>query len=127
MKKALLITIIVMLMSINEGHSQHLSDYKWKNRVLILSDTKGTGRNLKSVYKLVKAQEDAWKERDVILLFLMDKELSTSKGQSINYSKLLPEKFKGYILIGKDGGIKMKEHYPLEPEKVFERIDGMPM
>lgn len=114
-------------MSTNDEYSQHLSDYKWKNRVLILTDMDGTGRNLKSAYKLVNAQEDAWKERDVIVLFLINKELSTSKGERINYSKFLPEKFKGYILIGKDGGIKMKENYPLEPEKVFERIDGMPM
>ncbi|WP_420845130.1 DUF4174 domain-containing protein [Maribacter litopenaei] len=31
------------------------------------------------------------------------------------------------MLIGKDGGIKMIENYPLVSQKVFDRIDSMPM
>ena len=127
MKTTSLLIILVSLMFTNKGCSQNLSDYKWKNRVLILSDITDNRNNSKSAYNLVNSKLDAWKERDVILLFLINKELMTAKGGRIKYKPELPKKFNGYILIGKDGGIKLKETYPLIPKKVFELIDGMPM
>ena len=108
-------------------YTQNLSDYKWKNRVLILSDTDSERSNSKQAYHLVNSQLNLWQERDIVVLFLFNKELTTTSAERINYKIEFPKKFNGYILIGKDGGIKLKETYPLIPKKVFDLIDSMPM
>ena len=35
--------------------------------------------------------------------------------------------FTGIVLIGKDGGVKMKKEFQVDPKTVFTLIDGMPM
>lgn len=114
-------------MNIQMSHSQNLSDYQWKNRILILSDAGVDGRDSKLAFEQITSQIDAWEERDVVVLFLKNRVLTTLEDERIKYAMELPEKFGGYLLIGKDGGIKMKENYPLIPKRVFDRIDGMPM
>lgn len=114
-------------MSIGKGYAQNLSDYQWKNRVLILSEATEEKTLSNTEFTKVTTQMVACDERDVIVLFLKNSALKTPDGQKISYKTSLPTEFNGYLLIGKDGGIKMKEDYPLDLEKVFDRIDGMPM
>lgn len=114
-------------MNIQMSHSQDLSDYQWQNRVLILSDAGVDRRDSKLAFEQVTSQIDAWKERDVVVLFLANKVLTTLEDEKIKYVMELPDKFNGYLLIGKDGRIKINEKYPLIPKKVFDCIDGMPM
>lgn len=94
---------------------------------MILSDATVKETPSSTALKRVVKQKDALEERDVIVLFLRNNVLTTPEGQKISYKINLPYEFNGYLLIGKDGGIKMKEDYPLVPEKVFDQIDGMPM
>lgn len=107
--------------------SQDLERYRWKNRVLILSDIYTNKKNSKAAYKVLKSESDAIEERDIIVLFLWNQKLHTEKGETLQHKLELPTKFNGYLLIGKDGGVKMKENYPLNLKKVFDRIDSMPM
>ncbi|TLF41560.1 DUF4174 domain-containing protein [Maribacter aurantiacus] len=123
----ILAAIITLLMSINTGYTQNLSDYQWNNRVLILSDATEEETQSNNAFKQVTTQMEACDERDMIVLFLRNNELTTPDGQKMSYKISLPTEFNGYLLIGKDGGIKMKGDYPLDLEKVFDRIDGMPM
>ena len=123
----ILAAIITLLMSIDKGYTQNLSDYQWKNRVLILSEATEEETLSNIAFKKVTNQMEACDERDMIFSFLKNNELTTPDGQKIGSKISLPTEFNGYLLIGKDGGIKMKEDYPLDLEKVFDRIDGMPM
>ena len=107
--------------------SQNLDDFQWKNRILVLADTDANQKELKTAYHLLKTHKKEWKEREVIVLFFYDERLFNANQETVGYNSNLPKNFKGYLLIGKDGGIKMREAYPLEPKKIFDRIDGMPM
>ncbi|UWX54129.1 hypothetical protein NYZ99_14015 [Maribacter litopenaei] len=57
-------------MTFQIAYSQNLSDYKWKNRILILSDININSTNSNSAYKLLDKEIEAWIEREVIFLFL---------------------------------------------------------
>lgn len=127
MKNITLIWLFLSLMAGNELFAQNLTDYRWKNRILILSDTDKNMKNALSAVELINSQVKQWKERDVIILFSYNGRLKTTEGNILDYDLELPINFKGYLLIGKDGGIKMKGNFPLIPEHVFNRIDSMPM
>ena len=127
MKRAIPLAIIILFLYTQKMYSQNLSDYTWKNRILILSDTDLERSSSKRAFDVVNSQLNSWQERDVVVLFLFNGNLTTTSEERINYKREFPEKFNGYILIGKDGGIKLKETYPLIPKKVFDLIDSMPM
>jgi len=79
--------------------------------------------------------EDEIRDRDLVIFSIFDNECSTMNGDVISESsshsireKLSPAE-SGYsiFLIGKDGGVKLKQDEVLEPAELFRVIDRMPM
>lgn len=97
--------------------SQNLKDYRWKNRLVILVGDKNEPLFKKQEEKLIKLQKEL--DARQIILF---------QGNSEIINQLSVDKtFHGLILIGKDGGVKLKEQFIVEPKLLFSLIDGMPM
>lgn len=79
--------------------------------------------------------EGEFRDRDLILISIFNKECSTLNGEAISDSstqnireRLSPQE-SGYsiFLIGKDSGVKLKQDEVLEPDELFRVIDRMPM
>lgn len=79
--------------------------------------------------------EDELQDRDLILISVFDDDCATLDGQIISdssadtiRSRFTPPK-DGYsiYLIGKDGGVKLKQDEVLAPNELFRVIDRMPM
>tara|TARA_R110000744_G_scaffold314004_1_gene421093 strand:+ start:143 stop:556 length:414 start_codon:yes stop_codon:yes gene_type:complete len=126
---ALKILIFLFMFQGTSITAQKLSDYKWKNRVLILSDKNLDSDEMNTALRTIKGSTKELKERDIILFlhqegtfYNLDKKEVKSES-----SNIISKYFSGYVLIGKDGGIKAKHPYPLELEDLFNLIDGMPM
>jgi len=114
MKSFLLGIFLIMTTSC---FSQNLKDYRWKNRLVILVGDKNEPLFKKQEEKLIKLQKEL--DTRQIILF---------QGNSEIINQLSADKtFHGLILIGKDGGVKLKEQFIVEPELLFSLIDGMPM
>jgi hypothetical protein len=111
------------------SQTKSLSDYVWKNRIIILSDSDNYFENAKTALKTITAYPKELNNRDIILFLQTNGKLYNEKIQltEIETSTKIPKNFKGYLLIGKDGGIKAQEPYPIQPETIFTLIDGMPM
>jgi len=111
------------------SQTKSLSEYTWKNRIIILSDIDTEFKNAKTALKTITTFQKELEDRDIILFLQHNGKLYNTKMQLTNIepSKKIPNNFTGYLLIGKDGGIKSKEPYPIQPEAVFNLIDGMPM
>lgn len=114
--------------------AQSLADYKWKNRLLILVDKTMETNALLAQHKRLLAKENELTERDILIFLLTPEGLKfpTRKGRTKPaadiYKKLsITPAFSGIILVGKDGGIKLKQDFEVQPETVFTLIDGMPM
>ena len=68
-------------------------------------------------------------ERDLVLLVYNGKEVLDRDGMTtnINPDNVTYGEFQGIILIGKDGGVKLRKKYIVEANEVFDLIDQMPM
>jgi hypothetical protein len=85
--------------------------------------------NTKEQLALFTAFGEDIKARELIIL-VFDGEVVRDKGlkaTSININKIPHKDFQGVLLIGKDGGIKLKEPFSVQPIRIFDLIDSMPM
>lgn len=115
-------------------NAQDLKDYQWKNRILVLSDKSIDTEPLQSQLRGFTADNEALTDRNLIIFLLTEDIVYHSNGElsEINAERLrkhlgISYDFRGTVLVGKDGGVKMKEGFQVSPETVFTLIDGMPM
>lgn len=112
---------------------QDLDTYQWKNRVLLLKDTDLNSDWLSAQLKRLQLNQKELDDRDLLLFLLNDNSVydanqSLTELQSVVIIKKYNlSDFKGLVLIGKDGGIKLKEKFIVNPSTIFELIDEMPM
>jgi len=114
--------------------SQSLKNYRWENRIIILVDREDGSKAFQKQYTALLSEESELEDRDLIVFLLKDDLVKFSNGSKLQIDgrglrkelKIRPV-FEGVILIGKDGGVKMREEFHVEPQKIFDLIDSMPM
>ncbi len=112
-----LVAAILLLLLYHPLQGQDLSTYQWKNRLVILvGDT--TDVKLKEQKSVLQNHKTELVERDILILPIANTE---------NFQIDLEANFKGLLLIGKDGGVKLKRAFPVAMTELFEIIDNMPM
>jgi hypothetical protein len=110
-----------------------LKDFRWQNRVIIINSD--TDHSLsKQQQKLLLADEQGLKERH-LLVFEIDQEKITDITNQKKYP--IEQDFLNefqmevgifeVLLIGKDGGVKLRRDSPVENADIFGLIDQMPM
>lgn len=114
--------------------SQSLKEYRWENRVIVIVSGEKDTIEFQEQYKALSVEKKALEDRDLILVLLKEKSVEFSQGNEsqIDKNRLRKElkinpAFSGVILIGKDGGVKMRDKFYVEPQKIFDLIDSMPM
>lgn len=121
------------MLSTNISLSQSLNDFRWKNRILVISSPE-TSRLTKDQIKKFTSAKDAFLERK-LLLFIQTKkgcsQVNIETGDinsdlTITNAGIDPSKFK-IQLIGLDGTTKFISQDLVSPEAIFNRIDQMPM
>jgi hypothetical protein len=113
-------------------HAQNLSQHLWKNRViLILSEDNSAFERQMLAFK---ANEKGIYERSLIVYHLKSDEYEQvmPKGDVQRSTNLFKKNNQAnvsfeLILIGLDGGIKLRQKEFLSCEKLFAIIDSMPM
>jgi len=113
-------------------NAQGLKNYQWKNRIVLLKGNEASGDSLQRQLQLLKSDSTGLTERDLKIFIIREKVLAEDgKETSLSAAELVENfdlhDFQGIILIGKDGGEKMREPFIVNPEKIFMLIDGMPM
>ncbi len=114
--------------------SQSLKDFLWEKRVLILVSTEEGSSEFEKQKETLATKDEELQERDLILILLKEDSLESPNSDrlQLNSTELRNElniapTFEGVILIGKDGGVKMREEFYVKPERIFDLIDSMPM
>jgi hypothetical protein len=121
-----------------KSFGQHLENYQWKNRILIIKTTDELSE--KYVNQLVEFQNynEQLKERKFIVYHIHKDEFSaTNYISNKNSSGKISEKVKNklldemenfeVILIGLDGNIKLQKNEIITKEILFALIDSMSM
>lgn len=128
--------IILLLHNLSSDsiQTQNLSDFQWKNRlVIVFEDSKNDTIYQKQIAAL-KSDLGALEERKLLLLQNSDNKITDQYG-SIYNNELLADieslrKQKDHfeiLLIGLDGGVKLRNSTLVSQKNLFTLIDGMPM
>ncbi len=99
----------------------NLQDFLWLRRpIVVFADTEADPRFQEQI-ELLKSRTAALEDRDVIILT----DTNPQAGSEIR-EKLRPRGFM-VVLIGKDGGVKLRKPFPWDVREFSRAIDKMPM
>lgn len=121
--------LLVLILQLTTMSSQELTEFKWKKRILLLMDTKNDLHTRNLQLSKFDGHYNGIMERDLVLLVYNGKEVLDRDGMTTNINpyNVTYGEFQGIILIGKDGGVKLRKKYIVEANEVFDLIDQMPM
>jgi len=130
--------LIVGFLSV-KSNGQDLNDHNWKNRVLIVKTLNSDSEKFNEQLNEFKNSNLELKERKIVLYKIVQDEFSSINfitNDSVNSRKVSEittqnilyqkEDFE-VILVGLDGGLKLKQGDVLLKEELFRIIDSMPM
>lgn len=117
------------------SQAQDLSSHQWKDRlILILTEDTANETYQQQLDELYSDQQGLEDRKLVIYTILPDKfKRDDEAGQGWIQSGELYSKYKEsddsfeILLIGLDGGVKLRQDQFLSNKKLFDRIDQMPM
>lgn len=112
--------IFLVVLFTGTAKAQSLADYKWKKRVLVLVGLKDNAKLIQQQKTFLNYPKEL-EDRNLVLVQRLNNDTELNTIYAVDSS------FEGVLLIGKDGGIKLSEPFPVTPKKVFDLIDSMPM
>ena len=118
-----------------ETLSMDLTQFQWKNRLLFIFAEDGSHPLFKDLQSQIVARKAEIDDRDLIVFEvpaqgparMNNSPLDRKDADSIRTHFAIPSNTFSLILVGKDGGIKLKREDRVDLSDVFGLIDSMPM
>ena len=112
-----------------------LAQFQWKNRLLFLFAPDNNHPLFKDLKGEIIIQQAEVEDRDLMVFEVLDRDpskmnkanIDRQTADSIRDRFSVPSNKFSIILVGKDGGIKLKRDDHVSLKEVFELIDSMPM
>jgi hypothetical protein len=135
----LIIAWVGALSIINGGEAAPMDvdfeQFKWKNRLLLVFAPDSNHPLFESLQRDISTQKQAVDDRDLVIFKILgvgmstmgDSELDPHTAASLRERFDISPKAFSLILVGKDGGIKLRRNDPVKLEEIFRLIDSMPM
>ena len=99
----------------------------WKRRVVLVLAPSPQQPGFREQRQLLDAASANLREYDTLVLYRLHGELVASEKTYLRQHYGLQLKVFEVVLIGKDGGAKLRSTHPLNPTALFATIDQMPM
>lgn len=115
--------------------SDGMEKYKWKNRPVLIFAPSQEDSAYQALKEEISKREAEIIDRDIVVLHLFEDGNGWAANAKLD-SSMVRELLDKYdvknsgltvILIGKDGGEKMRQRGNFDLEEIFKRIDAMPM
>lgn len=127
--------LLTLMVSTLMGSAQHISSHQWNDRLVIVLTTDSQNQIYLKQLSELQVFEEGLKERKIIVYqslpsrFRVGLSLDASWKASDNVYKQLKKSDAEFeiILIGLDGGIKLRKEQWVAAEELFALIDRMPM
>lgn len=129
--------IILGVMGLNGQviNDKLIENYRWENRLLLVFAPSIQNEQFEQIYSTIQKHQEAAEERHLKTIYLIQTGQSSVDGDNINQetAEAIRKKFVvsdgnvTAILIGKDGGEKLRQRNDFDIQEVFNRIDQMPM
>ena len=115
--------------------SVDLKAYQWKNRLVLLFASSEEDQDYLTLKKEIGLQAMEVKDRDLQVFYVLERGESRLDQERLNPHQALflkrhlsvPSGRFTIILIGKDGGQKIRQESPIDLKEIFAIIDAMPM
>ncbi len=112
-----------------------MEELKWHRRPLLLFAAGMEGRAMMDQLERVEAAREGMRDRDMTLTVIRGDAGGMHEGEAISMdaAERLRERFSvpaedfAVILVGKDGGEKLRRSEPVSMQTLFDLIDSMPM
>jgi hypothetical protein len=118
-----------------EAISMDLSEFRWKNRLLFLFAPDSSHPLLKNLQTEIVSQKPEVEERDLVIFEILERGSSRMDAKILDHETAdairkhfgVSEDEFTLILVGKDGGTKLRRQDPTGLKSIFDLIDSMPM
>ena len=128
------IFIILVFASMTMLQAQDLSEHRWKDRLVLLLSDDLANPELRKQQQILTGLNQELRDRKIVVYTVTPEFLYTGlKGMKKNRNNTLCRKYKKgkasfqVVLLGLDGGVKLRENRAVKPEELFGLIDRMPM
>ena len=98
-----------------------LADFKWQARPLVVFADSPLNPAFQEQMELLTAQIDDIVDRDILVIVDTDPSAQSALRQTLRPSGFM------LVLIGKDGGVKLRKPFPWDVREISRVIDKMPM
>lgn len=125
--------VFMLFFNTSKTCAQNLDTYQWKNRIILLKDANLDSDWLQAQLKRLKSSAQELLEREVVMFLVNEKGVydgmltKTELHADSIIAKYRLADFEGLVLIGKDGGTKLREEFIVHTSEIIELIDSMPM
>lgn len=134
---ALVFVVLVVSTALGSGTAMaaELSDYRWESRPLLVFAPKQSDPRLAETLSRIETTQCDFTGRDMVLGVVVPEGNSTLDGQAVeaDEARRLMDQFAigdnafSVVLIGKDGGEKLRVDEVPDLRTVYAVVDGMPM
>lgn len=115
--------------------SQDLTEHQWKDRLILILTPDTTKSLYKKQLKELYSDPEGLEDRRLVIYKVLPNEFlrDDRPDESWQESEALYQEYKRdegefeILLIGLDGGVKLRQNTFISKEKLFARIDQMPM
>ena len=132
---ATIIATSVFVYDLRDALSMDLAGFQWKNRLLFLFAPDGNHPKFKKLQHDIAGQPYEVKDRDLVIFEILEQGASRMQtgvmdrqaADSVRDRFGIAKNEFTLILVGKDGGVKLKRENYVSLATVFDLIDSMPM
>ena len=118
-----------------KGMDFDLNAFHWSNRVIVLFAESEKSPQFAKQVQILRDEKDGVLDRDLVVVEVLETGNSRCGETTISAKKAenLRNRFQAetgvfqFILLGKDGGVKLRRKEPVSAEDLFGIIDSMPM
>jgi hypothetical protein len=138
-----ILSLVCLSLALNSGavwagkpmDVNNLKQYQWQNRLLFLFATSAEDPAFQSLSREVNQNLDGIRDRDLLVFRVLSEGLSLLGPQEISPEEaarlrrrfgISPGAFT-VVLVGKDGGVKLKRSGQIALSDIFGLVDSMPM
>jgi hypothetical protein len=120
---------LLMIVSLMAAASTSISAMKWDKRVLLVSAPDAHDPSLDHQRRIIAGWRTGAEERDLAVVEVVGDRVAGASdlAATLRQRYRLPAAGFAVILIGKDGGAKLRETRPISAATLEETIDAMPM
>lgn len=118
-----IVMFIFLALTVPTMNAGTLEGLRWKKRVIVIYAPSGSERQLARQEQSLRTHEAELNERDVTQILLRE----PAENRKIADRFKLAEAGFTVLLIGKDGGEKLRSHDVVSPATLCHLIDSMPM